>query len=123
VPPDPLRVGYYVDIDLAAWGRKIAGDEFIRYVEAHRQPIDVVIGLAREYGMVLLNGSGFEGPAWSVRVSLANLETDDYATIGRNLAAVMRRAIARWEADEDARRGHARPGGQGGVGIHGAPPR
>jgi aspartate 4-decarboxylase len=101
VPEDAMRVGYYVDLDLIAWGRKHIGEDFVRYVEAHHQPLDVVLALAHRYGTVLLNGSGFEGPAWSVRVSLANLETDDYATIGRNLASVMRRAIDEWRGEHE----------------------
>jgi aspartate 4-decarboxylase len=122
VPEDPHRVGYYVDLDLEAWGRKAVGEDFMRYVEAHRQPIDVVVNLAREFGTVLLNGSGFQGPAWSVRVSLANLDTDDYATIGRHLAAIVRRAIALWRGDEGASEGDMRAQDTG-LGAYSAPPR
>jgi aspartate 4-decarboxylase len=123
VPDDPLRCGYYVDIDLEAWARKAGGDEFMRYVETHREPLDVVIGLARNYGMVLLNGSGFAGPAWSVRISLANLDADDYATIGRNLAHVMRRAIDRWRGSGDADKRESQESYAAGPGAQGASPR
>ena len=37
------------------------------------------------HGVVLLHGSGFDGPPWSARVSLANLEDDAYSRIGREL--------------------------------------
>jgi aspartate 4-decarboxylase len=47
---------------------------------------------------VLLNGSGFRGPPWSARVSLANLDDAAYAEIGKNLAAVVKGAVEKWEA-------------------------
>jgi aspartate 4-decarboxylase len=96
VPPDPLRVGYYADLDLAAWGRHTFGEEFMDYVVAHHDPLDIVLELAKRHGTVLLNGSGFDGPPWSARVSLANLDAQDYVAIGRDLREIARAAVARW---------------------------
>ena len=45
---------------------------------------------------MLLNGSGFDGPPWSVRVSLANLDQRDYEEIGKHLREVALRAVAQW---------------------------
>ena len=39
--------------------------------------------------MVLLNGSGFAGPDWSVRASLANLTKEDYVEIGKALHQIL----------------------------------
>jgi aspartate 4-decarboxylase len=96
IPTDTKRVGYYVDLDLAVWGRKAFGEEFVRYVEAHRQPVEVVLGLARRHGTVLLPGGGFDGPPWSVRISMANLDPDDYEAIGHDLRETMQRALEEW---------------------------
>jgi aspartate 4-decarboxylase len=96
IPDDPLRVGYYIDIDLAVWGRAAFGDEFNAYVAAHHNPLDAVIALAKRSGTVLLNGSGFDGPPWSVRISLANLNADAYEAIGRDLKELMSRAFEEW---------------------------
>jgi len=96
IPDDGLRVAYYVDIDLEVWGRKAIGDAFVEYVAHHNTPIDVVLELARRYGTVLLNGSGFDGPPWSVRISLASLDAADYEAIGRDLKSITERAVARW---------------------------
>ena len=52
---------------------------------------------AERHGTVLLNGSGFHGPPWSARVSLANLDDAAYAQIGRNLSAVVKGAVEKWE--------------------------
>jgi aspartate aminotransferase len=38
---------------------------------------------------VLLNGGGFDGPEWSVRASLANLDEKDYATIGQGIKRIL----------------------------------
>jgi aspartate 4-decarboxylase len=46
---------------------------------------------------VLLNGSGFNGPPWTVRISLANLDADDYETIGRDLRETMQRGLEEWK--------------------------
>lgn len=100
VPDDPLRVGYYIDIDLAVWGRATFGEEFNEYVEAHHNPLDAVIGLAKRSGTVLLNGSGFDGPPWSVRISLANLNADAYEAIGRDLKDLMGRAYEEWRRSQ-----------------------
>ena len=69
----------------------------MKYVEAHKQPVEVVLGLARRHGTVLLNGSGFNGPPWTVRISLANLEPDDYEIIGRDLRETMERGLEEWQ--------------------------
>jgi aspartate 4-decarboxylase len=100
IPEDPLRVAYYVDLDLAVWGRQVMGESFNEYVQAHHEPLDIVIGLARQHGTVLLNGSGFDGPPWSVRVSLANLDTSAYEAIGRDLKALAERAVSEWRASQ-----------------------
>jgi aspartate 4-decarboxylase len=98
IPADPLRVAYYVDLDLAVWGRAAFGEAFVGFVAAHHDPLDAVIGLAKRSGTVLLNGSGFAGPPWSVRISLANLDASAYEAIGRDLKDLMSRAFAEWRS-------------------------
>lgn len=93
---DPLRTAYYQTLDLEAWCREHLGEDFVRFVEAHHDPLDIVFTLARRHGVVLLNGSGFEGPPWSARVSLANLDDTTYPRIGSDLQDVVRRAIDEW---------------------------
>lgn len=97
LPEDPSRVGYYADLDLEAWGRHMFGEEFTAYVRAHHDPLDIVIALAQRHGTVLLNGGGFDGPPWAARVSLANLDTQDYAAIGRDLKEIAMRAVQAWK--------------------------
>jgi aspartate 4-decarboxylase len=94
---DRLRTGYYATLDVEAWAVKNVGKDFMSYVNAHREPLDLVFALAERHGTVLLNGSGFHGPPWSARVSLANLEDAAYAQIGKNLATVVNGAVEKWE--------------------------
>ncbi len=96
MPQDPHRVGYYATLDLEVWGRNFIGDAFMDYVQEHHDPIELVLGLAQRSGTVLLNGSGFDGPPWSVRVSLANLDTDAYEKIGENLKSIATNAVEKW---------------------------
>jgi aspartate 4-decarboxylase len=97
IPPDALRAGYYVDLDLGLWAANTFGSDFTDYVRERRDPLDVVLGLARRYGTVLLNGSGFNGPPWTVRVSLANLETEEYRQIGQHLRDTVSAAVEAWK--------------------------
>lgn len=97
--PDPLRVGYYSEIDIMVWARKFYGDDFVKWLAANHNSLDFVMRLAKETSVVLLNGSGFDGPEWSVRASLANLNKDDYLKIG----AAIRRILDEYHAEFDKR--------------------
>jgi aspartate 4-decarboxylase len=108
-PEDELRAGYYVDLDLGSWARTNIGAEFAEYMREHHDPLEIVMDLARRYGTVLLNGGGVDGPPWSVRVSLASLDDEDYDQIGNRLREVIRHAIATWKAA----RGNGSPPHQG----------
>ncbi|SEW54004.1 aspartate 4-decarboxylase [Chitinophaga arvensicola] len=86
---DPLNTGYYSEIDIANWASKVYGDDFLKWLQKKMQPTDILFRLAEKTAIVLLNGGGFGGPEWSVRVSLANLPTDAYTLIGENLTEIM----------------------------------
>lgn len=86
---DKDRVGYYSEIDIMVWGKKRYGDAFCEWLKANYQPLDIVLRLASDTSVVLLNGSGFAGPDWSVRASLANLTKDDYEVIGKAINKIM----------------------------------
>ena len=60
------------------------------WVKANVHPLDIVFKLAEDHGIVLLNGSGFAAPDWSVRISFANLEDHVYDDIGRAVRAIAR---------------------------------
>jgi len=98
LPDDPLRAYYYTTLDLMVWARRTHAPEFVQFLENHYHPFDVLFALAERYSTVLLNGSGFEGPQWSVRVSLANLPDEAYAQIGSHLSEIVHGAFEVWQA-------------------------
>jgi aspartate 4-decarboxylase len=98
---DPLRAGYYTEIDLQIWARQRYGGDFADWLAANYEPVDPLFRLAQQTCIVLLPGGGFDGPAWSVRVSLANLEDDAYLTVGRQLVAIFDEYVAEWRAASD----------------------
>jgi len=98
VAEDPRRAGYYIDLDLLAEAERTQGEEFAAYLEAGYEPIDPLFRLAEQTGVVLLNGGGFDGPEWSVRVSLANLDDLDYLKIGHSLRMIFQEYVAEWQA-------------------------
>ena len=75
---------YYGIIDIEFWmNRHAGGPEVVAWIKKNVHPLDIVFRLARDYGIVLLNGGGFDAPNWSVRVSFANLDNHVYDDIGR----------------------------------------
>jgi len=66
------------------------------------EPIDFVVWLAEERGILLLDGGGFDAPKRSVRASLANLPDEAYEPIGRGIAGLLADYHARWRAQQPA---------------------
>jgi len=95
--PDPNRASYYCEIDIYEWALQHHGKDFVDFLEKNFEPVDIVFRLAEKSGIVLLNGGGFAGPEWSVRVSLANLEDADYSVIGKKLAETMNEYVEAWK--------------------------
>lgn len=96
--PDIDRAAYYCVIDIQEWALKNYGEEFMDFLKKNFEPVDMVFRLAEKSSIVLLNGSGFAAPEWSVRVSLANLEDEDYMTIGKTLHETMNDYLEAWES-------------------------
>jgi len=90
VTPNPLYDAYYGLIDFEFWARKNIGEDAVEYLKNNVHPLDLAFRLAEDRGIVLLNGSGFEAPDWSLRVSLANLDDEVYEEIGRGVRSIAR---------------------------------
>lgn len=100
MPDDPLRADYYSEIDLMVWAKKLHGQAFADYIDNTYSPLAVVFRLASETGCVVLNGDGFDGPKWSIRVSLANLNEADYVVIGKSIRLVLDQFAQEWQSDK-----------------------
>lgn len=99
--PDKLRAGYYSELDMMVWAKKFYGDDFAQWMDKTYESLDFVIRLAAETAIVLLNGDGFDGPKWSIRVSLANLDTDAYLKIGTAIRRILEEYHSCYQATVD----------------------
>jgi aspartate 4-decarboxylase len=95
---DPMRAWYYVEIDLMVWAKLVYGKEFMDFMVKNHEPVDFLFRLAEQSGVVLMDGGGFGGPPWSVRVSLANLNDEDYAQIGNFMRKAAQQYVEAWKA-------------------------
>ncbi|MFH8485563.1 bifunctional aspartate transaminase/aspartate 4-decarboxylase [Streptomyces longisporoflavus] len=100
ISEDPQRAGYYIELDLLAEAERVHGKDFADFLEKNYEPVDPLFRLAEQTHVVLLNGGGFEGPEWSVRVSLANLDDLDYLKIGHHLRAIFNDYASEWQASK-----------------------
>lgn len=100
MPADPLRADYYSEIDMMVWAKKLYGQEFADYIDKTYSPLSTVFRLASETGSVVLNGDGFDGPRWSIRVSLANLNEEDYVRLGANIRQILNQFADEWKVSK-----------------------
>ncbi|HUL94222.1 MAG TPA: aspartate 4-decarboxylase [Burkholderiales bacterium] len=97
-PEDPWRAWYYVELDLQVWAKNAYGEEFFDYLSANYEPVDFIFRVAEKSSVVLMDGGGFGGPKWSIRVSLANLNDEDYAQIGNCMREAAEEYVKAWRA-------------------------
>ena len=88
---------YYTQLDLLQWAEKNHGKEFANYLKENYKPVDILYNLAQDSSIVLLGGGGFAGPEWSIRISLANLYDEAYATIGIALRRILDDYVTKWK--------------------------
>jgi aspartate 4-decarboxylase len=102
-PDDPLHTHYYVSVDIPHLARTRYGSEFADWLKRSFEPIDFVVRLAEERGIVLLDGGGFEAPQMTVRISLANLPDEAYERIGRGIVELLADYHTQWLKMQPAR--------------------
>ena len=76
---------YYTLIDVYALVKAEYGENFLLCLQEDKTEIDFLNDLASRKGVVLMYGPGFSAPDGTIRVSLANLNTEDYVEIARRL--------------------------------------
>ena len=96
IKEDPYDASYYTQFDLLEWANRNYNDEFAGYLQQNYKPVDILIQLAEQSSIVLLDGGGFNAPEWSIRISLANLRDELYSKIGENLLNVLETYATRW---------------------------
>ena len=76
---------YYTVVDIYALTEAKYGQDFLDWFKENKTEIDFLNDLAGEEGVVFMYGPGFEAPDGTVRISLANLNKEDYKEIARRL--------------------------------------
>ena len=99
-PEGPDKTHYYALIDIGEMAKARHGFQFADHLQKTYSPLDFLLRLGSEKYTVLLPGYGFAGPKWSIRVSLANLNDEDYVTIGKNIRDVMKEFHASWSGEK-----------------------
>ena len=99
-PDDPQRAWYYVELDFMVWAKEKFGQDFVDYMVKNFEPVDFLFRVAEMSSVVLMDGGGFGGPPWSVRVSLANLNDEDYAQIGNYMRKAAEQYVEAWQAEK-----------------------
>jgi aspartate 4-decarboxylase len=95
---DPYDAAYYTEFDLLEWAGHFYGAEFEDYLQKNHKSVDVLYRLAEESSIVLLSGGGFQGPEWSIRISLANLNDEAYLKIGEVLHKILEEYVSEWKS-------------------------
>ena len=89
---------YYALVDVYALAETEYGSDFAWWLKTEKTEIDFLNDLAGRKGVVLMYGPGFSAPDGTVRISLANLNTEDYVEIGRRLFELLDEYYAEAEA-------------------------
>ena len=76
---------YYTVVDIYALIAAKYGQDFLDWFKENKTEIDFLNDLAGKEGVVFMYGPGFEAPDGTVRISLANLNKEDYKEIARRL--------------------------------------
>lgn len=97
MPIEEFNTAYYCEIDFDWWLNKRYGSGFKNYIEENWSMTDIVSKLAEEERLMLLKSEAFGSSKWTVRVSLANLETKAYKEVGIRLRSMMDRMHEEWE--------------------------
>lgn len=91
------RACYYCTFDIDEWAVRTQGQEFFDWLRENFTPADIVFRVAEECAVIMLDGGGFCGSEWSVRISFANLDSHEYKKLGKTLSATLREYVEAWE--------------------------
>ncbi|KAF5048698.1 Bifunctional aspartate aminotransferase and L-aspartate beta-decarboxylase [anaerobic digester metagenome] len=97
---DAYDAAYYTHFDLLEWATTNYNVEFARYLQDNYKPVDILIRLAEQSSIVLMNGSGFGASEWSIRISLANLSDESYSKIGEILYDILGKYVEEWKTSK-----------------------
>lgn len=80
---------YYSLIDIYRLAEKRYGHQFREYLADNFEQVDFLVKLAEKSSVVLVDGVGFGTKPGELRVSEANLPTEDYPVIGKHVLELL----------------------------------
>lgn len=80
---------YYTEINLYEWAKQEWSEDYATKMDESYKCVDFLYELAHQHNVILLSGDGFASSKWTVRVSLANLNDEDYFVIGKAIRSIM----------------------------------
>lgn len=90
---------YYALLKVHRIAQKHYGRDFADWMTANVDNLTFLNDLASQYGVVLMYGPGFNGPDDTVRVSLANLDEEDYVEIANRIFRLMDSYYEQYKSD------------------------
>lgn len=96
-PFQPLDTSYYCEVDFNEWVELRYDKKFASYLTSHWTMSQLLERLAETKLLMLLRADGFGSNKWSVRISLANLETKKYYEVGQRIIDLMDTIHEEWK--------------------------
>ncbi len=99
IESDENSVEYYTLLDLQVLGEYFYTKEFGQWVVDNHKDMEFLFTIAKECGVVMLPGNGFDDSHPSARVSLANLAEWEYEIIGKMTRKVLDEMYQKFSAE------------------------
>ena len=96
-PEEKGHTYYYALLDFSKIAEKKYSKEFAEDLKKNHLLLEFLFRLAEKYSVICLPGEGFDGPKWSLRVSLANLDDDAYIVVGKALNDLLENYHVEWK--------------------------
>ena len=81
---------YYSLINIYSLVEHLYGKNLATYIRENFEEIDFMLNLAKEDGVVIMEGVGFDAASGTLRVSHANLPNDAYPKIARRIKVLLK---------------------------------
>uniref|UniRef100_UPI0025EEB293 bifunctional aspartate transaminase/aspartate 4-decarboxylase n=2 Tax=uncultured Solobacterium sp. TaxID=747375 RepID=UPI0025EEB293 len=92
---------YYSLLDIYQLAEKIYDKDFATWLRNHFEEIDFLLHLAKEDGVVLMEGVGFGATPGTVRVSEANLADNDYKKIANRIISLLKEYYEKYTKEKN----------------------
>lgn len=100
-----IDTNYYIILNICDIADNLYRESlFVDYIMENKNPLDFILELAKDYSTIVLPASSFGGPLWSFRVSVANLNTEDYKQVGKNINSLIGKYYKMYMQEKEKKR-------------------